>query len=72
MTESLRTTALAVGDIVRRGRGKTIWRIREIDDRFISLESVDDGWTKSSVTLDKADSLTRVTTDWGTKAQCSS
>lgn len=50
-----------VGDTVRRGRGKTLWTITEIDDHYISLLSTTDGWTKASVTTDKAHTLTRTT-----------
>lgn len=50
---------LHVGDVVRRGRGTTTWRITSISD-LIVLESQRDGWTHSSVTRDKATTLTRL------------
>lgn len=54
---------LAVGDHVRRGRGKTQWQITDISEHFISLRSLADGWTKASVTHDKAHTLTRIDHD---------
>lgn len=50
----------AVGAKVRRGSGKTVWTVTDVDDRLIGLLS-EDGWTKSSVTLAKADTLHLVT-----------
>lgn len=41
---------LAVGDTVRRGRSTTLWRIIDIDDSFVSLESVTQSCTHASVT----------------------
>lgn len=62
LATSLPPLGVQIGDVVRRGKGKTLWRIASIDAHFISLESVTQSWTKQSVTLDKAHTLTVVTT----------
>ncbi|WP_394276221.1 hypothetical protein [Luteococcus sp.] len=49
-----------MGDLVRRGRGVTVWRVVSISDQFISLLSTKDGWTTSSVQPHKASTLTLV------------
>lgn len=53
-----RTSPLKVGDLVRRGSGRVVWRIAAMDDNLITLHSAkDNGYTKASIPLGKASTL---------------
>lgn len=52
-------TPIAVGDLVRRGKGAKTWRVETIDAHFIWLAPVE-GYTRASVLVSEAHRIRRV------------